>query len=150
MAPIAATIDIDRAAEAVFAYATDPSRFHEWQKGVTAGHIDGPDEPRLGARCTTVRRIGFADRPIASEVTCFDPPRKWGIKGVDGPIRACVEVLVEPVAENRSRLTITIEFQGHGIGRILVPLVVVREARKEMPENLAKLRRQIHGSASST
>lgn len=147
MAPIAASIEVDRAAAEVFGYATDPSRFHEWQKGVTAGHADGPDEPSVGARCVTTRRIGFADRPITSEITHLDPPRTWGLKGVDGPIRASVEVVVEPLTESRSRLTITIDFEGHGIGRILVPFVVVPEARKEMPENLAKLRRQLESAA---
>lgn len=34
MAPVAAGIDVDRPAAEVFAYATDPGRFHEWQKGV--------------------------------------------------------------------------------------------------------------------
>ena len=42
MAPMAETVEVDRAAAEVFAYATDPSRFHEWQKGVTAGHLAEP------------------------------------------------------------------------------------------------------------
>ena len=46
------------------------------------------DEPSVGARCVTTRRIGFVDRPVTSEITRIDPPRRWGIKGVDGPIRA--------------------------------------------------------------
>jgi hypothetical protein len=147
MAPVAASIEVDRAAAEVFAYATDPSRFHEWQKGVVASHLEGPDESSVGARCITTRRIGFADRPTTSVITRLDPPRRWGIKGVDGPIRASVDAIVEPLTDSRSRLTITIDFEGHGIGRILVPLVVVPEARKEMPENLAKLRRQLHHPA---
>ena len=97
----------------------------------------------------STRRIGFADRPITSEITHLDPPKTWGIKGVDGPIRARVDVMVEPLADSRSRLTITIDFEGHGVGRILVPLIVVPEARKEMPVNLAKLRQQLESSAWS-
>jgi hypothetical protein len=149
MAPVTSSIEVDRGAAEVFTYATDPSRFHEWQKGVIAGHLDTQDEPSVGARCITTRRIGFAARPITSEITRFDPPKWWGIKGIDGPIRARVDVTVEALTDCRSRLTITIDFEGHGIGRILVPLFVVPEARKEMPENLAKLRRQLHRSASS-
>jgi hypothetical protein len=149
MAPIAASIDVDRSAAEVFAYATDPSTFHEWQKGVTAGHLEGQGEPTVGTRCVTRRRIGFAERPNTSEITHLDPPRTWGVQGIDGPIRARVEVEVEPLADHRSRLTITIDFEGHGIGRVLVPLLVVPEARKEMPENLARLRSQLHGPAAS-
>ena len=32
------------------------------------------------------------------------------------------------------------DFTGHGIGKFLVPLMVRREARKEMPGNLATLK----------
>jgi hypothetical protein len=52
-------------------------------------------------------------------------------------------VTVEAVTDSRARLTITIDFQGRGIGRLLVPLVVIREARKEMPANLEQLRHQL-------
>ena len=30
------TTEIDRPAEEVFAYATDPTTFHEWQQGVVS------------------------------------------------------------------------------------------------------------------
>jgi hypothetical protein len=59
------------------------------------------------------------------------------MRGIDGPIRANADVTVEPLTDTRSRLTITINFEGHGIGKLLVPLVVEREARKEMPVNLS-------------
>ena len=143
MAPIVATTDIARTADTVFAYATDPSRFHEWQKGVIDGHLDTPAEPRVGTRCLTTRRIGLANRPVTAEITHIDPPRTWGVRGIDGPIRATVEVTVEPLTTDSTHLTIALEFHGHGIGKILVPLIVVREARKEMPSNLAALRHNL-------
>jgi hypothetical protein len=68
------------------------------------------------------------------------------VRGTDGPIRAAVDVLVEPLAGDRSRLTISVDFTGYGIGKILVPLMVRREARKEMPENMAALKRLIEKS----
>ena len=42
MAPIVTSAEIGRPAEEVFAYATDPARFSEWQKGVVDGHMDSP------------------------------------------------------------------------------------------------------------
>jgi hypothetical protein len=76
---------------------------------------------------------------VTAEVTHFDPPRTWGVHGIDGPIRASVNVTVDPVAGNaRSRLTIEIDFHRHGIGRVLLPLVVRREAQYEMPSNLER------------
>ena len=68
------------------------------------------------------------------------------MRGIDGPIRAAVDVLVEPVTDYLSRLTISVDFTGYGIGKVLVPLMVRREARKEMPENVAALKRLIEAS----
>jgi uncharacterized protein YndB with AHSA1/START domain len=150
MPPIVTTAEIDRPAAQVFATATDPSLFSQWQKGVEDGHMDAPPDgtavPPVGARCVTTRRIGGASRPVTSELTHIDPPRTWGVRGTDGPIRAAVDVLVEPVSGSRSRLTISVNFTGHGIGKILVPLLVRREARKEMPENIAALKQLIEAS----
>ena len=147
MAPIVTSAEIERPAAEVFAYATDPARFSEWQKGVVDGHMDGPGDgtrtPAVGAKCVTTRRIGGASRPSTSELTHIDPPKSWGVQGIDGPIRAAVDVLVEPVSGSSSRLTISVDFTGHGIGKILVPLMVRREARKEMPANMAALKQKM-------
>ena len=35
------------------------------------------------------------------------------------------------------------DFAGHGIGKLLVPLIVRRTARKEMPANIDSLRRRL-------
>lgn len=86
MAPITTSIDVDRPPAQVFAYVTDPTLFAEWQKGVVSGHMDGDGTPRVGEKCLTTRRIGFAERPVTSELTHIDPPSTWGVHGVDGPI----------------------------------------------------------------
>src|SRR5215471_14804276 len=147
MPPIVTTAEINRPADRVFATATDPALFPQWQQGVTDGHMDGPaggsEVPEVGTKCVTTRRIGGASRPAVSELTHIDPPKTWGVKGTDGPIRATVDVLVEPLADSRSRLTISVDFTGHGIGKILVPLMVRREARKEMPQNMAALKQRM-------
>jgi hypothetical protein len=147
MAPIVTSAEIERPAAEVFAYATDPARFPEWQQGVVDGHMDGPGDgvqaPAVGAKCVTTRRSGGADRPSTSELVHIDPPRTWRVRGTDGPIRAAVDVLVEPVTDSHSRLTISVDFTGHGIGKILVPLMVRPEARKEMPGNIAALKQRM-------
>jgi uncharacterized protein YndB with AHSA1/START domain len=142
MQPIVTSAEINRPAPEVFAYATDPSRFSEWQRGVVEGHMD-TQAPALGAKCVTTRRIGGANRPSTSELVQYDPPRTWGVRGIDGPIRAAVDLSVEPVTDSRSRLTISVDFVGHGVGKILVPLMVRREARKEMPDNMKVLKQKI-------
>ena len=150
MTAVVTTIEVDRAAPDVFAYATDPTRFGEWQQGVVDGHLDSSTtEPAVGDRCHMTRRIGGANRSSTSLLTHIDPPRTWGVRGIDGPIRASVDLTVEPLTDTRSRLTIAVDFAGHGVGKVLVPLVVRGRARKEMPANLARLKAHIEAGAAA-
>jgi hypothetical protein len=143
MAPVIASTVVGRPAAQVFAYATDPARFHEWQQGLIEGHLDPPGPVQVASKCLTTRRIGGANRVITSELTRIDAPRTWGVQGIDGPIRATVDVTVEPLTETSSRLTIAVDFDGHGIGKLLVPLIVRRQAQKEMPANVEALKRRV-------
>jgi Polyketide cyclase / dehydrase and lipid transport len=143
MPAISTSTEVDRPAEDVFVYATDPTRFHEWQQGVIDGQMDHPGTATVGTHCLTTRRIGGANRSSTSEVVRINPPTKWGVRGIDGPIRAIVDLTVQPVTADRSRLTIAVDFEGHGIGKLLVPLMVRRQARKEMPTNLATLKQRL-------
>lgn len=146
MAPIVVSTEINRSAEDVFAYATDPERFSEWQTGVVDGKMSSAGESRVGDQCRTSRKIGGAVRPSTSILTHVDAPKTWGVRGIDGPIRATVDVAVKPIDDVRTYLTISVDFEGHGIGRILVPLLVRREAAKEMPANIAALKKRLEGA----
>lgn len=140
MTTIVTKIEVERTADDVFAYVTDPNHFPEWQAGVTGGHLEG-GAPVVGAKCLTTRKIGGRERDVTSRLTVFDPPRSWAVRGEDGPIRATVNVTVEPIPDrDASTLTIDLDFEGHGIGKLLVPLIVVPQSRKEMPANLARLK----------
>lgn len=144
MTPITTTTEVDRSPEDVFAYVTDPARFSEWQRNVVGGHMDADGPTTVGTKCLTTRRIGFAERAVTAEVTHIAMPRTWGVRGIDGPIRAIVNVTVDPLDEGRrSQLTIDIDFEGHGIGRFLVPLAVRRQARNEMPANLRSAKERL-------
>jgi hypothetical protein len=148
MTAIVTTIEVDRPAAEVFAYATDPTRFQEWQAGVVDGHMESAQAPAVGDTCHMTRHIGGSDRSSTSLLTHIDPPRAWGVRGIDGPIRATVDVTVEPLTDARSRLAIAVDFAGHGIGKLLVPLVVRGQAGKEMPANLARLKARLETGTS--
>jgi uncharacterized protein YndB with AHSA1/START domain len=141
MAPIVSTVEIARPPDEVFPYVIDPGTFPEWQHGVVRGAMN-ESPTRVGSRCTTIRNIGGSEREITTEITECDPPRRWADHGIDGPIRAVVGVRVEPVATG-SRVTIELDFEGHGIGKLLVPLFVRRQAAKEMPGNMQRLKQRL-------
>jgi Polyketide cyclase / dehydrase and lipid transport len=142
--PLSTSVEVNRTSSEVFRYVTDPSRFAEWQEGVVGGHMVTDGEPKVGDHCVTTRRIGFANRDVTSEITQLNSPSTWTLRGIDGPIRAKVHVMVEPLdGDRRSRVTIEIDFTGHGIGRVIVPLVVLPQARKEMPANMQRLKQRM-------
>jgi Polyketide cyclase / dehydrase and lipid transport len=120
-----------------------PTKFSEWQTGVVSGAMQSKGAPAIGDHCRTTRRIAGAKRTSTSELVRLDPPRAWSVHGIDGPIRAQVDLDVQPLAVDQARITIAVDFTGHGIGKLLVPLVIRRQARAEMPANIARLKQRI-------
>jgi len=144
MTPIVASIEIARPQDEVFAYVTDPATFDQWQHGVVGGSMERADAPEVGLKCMTTRRIGGRERAVTSEITKIDPPTRWAVRGLDGPIRAIVDITVEPLnGTARSRVTIQLDFEGHGIGKLLVPLIVRKQAANEMPANVRRLKERL-------
>jgi uncharacterized protein YndB with AHSA1/START domain len=126
MAPIVSHIEIARPPDEVFAYVTDPSRFAEWQHDVVRVDIQGDGLPGVGSRFVTTRRLGGAERAMTQEITELTPPRRWVARGVDGAVRPSADVTVEPLeGGTRSRVTIALDFEGHGFGKLL-PLEAIR------------------------
>jgi uncharacterized protein YndB with AHSA1/START domain len=144
VAPIVSTVEIERSPDEVFAYVTDPSRFAEWQANVVAGGIENDHQPAVGSKCVTTRRIGRAERTARQEIIELDPPRRWSVRGVDGPVRADVDVEVEPLDDGaRARVTISLQFTGHRIGKLIVPLFVRPSAPKEVANSCQNLKQQL-------
>ncbi|GAA2649745.1 SRPBCC family protein [Streptomyces vastus] len=148
MSAIKESVDISCRPEEVFSYVTDPSHLPEWQESAVSVRPVGDAPLAVGSRVVVTRRIGRRDIPMTSEVTELDPPRSWRVDGIDGPIRGHVKGTIEPLGDGeRSRLTMSLDFETHGIGKVLVPLVVRPHVRKEMPRNEQTLKRLLEGSA---
>ncbi len=144
MAPIVSTIEVTRPPEEVFAYVTDPTRLCEWQDGVVSGRMAGGGPPAAGARFTTTTRIGGTEQVSTLEITELEPPRVWTVRGVDGPVRVKVTVTVDPLpGVPGSRVTVALDFDGHGPGRLLVPLVVRPQAARQAPRSCQRLKERL-------
>ena len=141
MAAIIETIEIGRSSQDVFAYATDFSHYPDWQGGVASARPESDAPPAVGSRAVVTRRVGRRELTAPEEITELSPPRTWSVSAVDGPVAATAKGAIEPLGEGgRSQVTILLDFEGHGVGRLLVPLVVRRQARKQLPKNLQKLK----------
>jgi uncharacterized protein YndB with AHSA1/START domain len=143
MPPIVESIEVGRPPEVVFSYATDPAHFADWQQGVVRAEALGAGPAAVGGRCRTTRLIGGSERVTTQEITELAPPRRWAIRGIDGPIRANVGVTVEPLGDGeRSRVTLSIELEGHGVGRMIVP-AIRREVAKQAPNSCRALKERL-------
>ena len=148
MAPIIERIEIDRRPEDVFSYVTDPAHLPDWQENVVSVRRVGDGPVGVGSRVVVTRRVGGRDREMTSELVELNPPSSWAVRGVDGPIRGNVKGRVEPLENaERSRLTIELAFETHGIGKLLLPFVVRRQAQAEMPRNQRRLKELLESGA---
>ena len=149
MSTIREEIDVDRIPEDVYAYVVDPSHLPEWQESaVAARQVD--DKPfGVGSQVRVTRHIGSRDIPMTMEVTAYDPPLSWSMRGIDGPVRGLVHGEITPLeGGRRSRLTMELDLEGRGIGRFLVPLVVRPQVRKELPRNEQRLKERLERTAA--
>ena len=98
---------------------------------------------RVGTLFTTTRRIGGSERTMKQEITEVIPRRSWAARGVDGPIRPSARITVEPIDDGtRSRVTFALDFEGHGIGVPMVP-IVRRMAAKGAPTSYRNLKERL-------
>ena len=143
MAPIVKSVEISKPPQEVFAYLDDLARHGEWQGQIVevVSVSDGPT--RVGSRATDKRRVPGGMREVTYEIVEHDPPRRTRFRGIDGPIRPVGTVTVEPLDEgSRSRVTLELDFEGHGVGKLLLPLVR-GNVRKQVPQDQARLKERL-------
>ncbi len=149
MNPIVESVEIARPPAEVFAYATNPTHLSEWQESLVSARPVGDGPVAAGTRFVTVRRVGGRDRQMTMEMAELDPPRSWLARGIDGPVRGIVHGTVESLGDGAgSRVTIALSFEGRGIGLLLVPLVVRRQATGELPRVMRKLKELLESGAA--
>jgi uncharacterized protein YndB with AHSA1/START domain len=134
MAPLVTSIEINRPPAVVYAYATDPAHFPDWQADVRRVEV------HPGGRFTTVRRIAGADRAMLQEITEDAAPCRWAARALGGAVRPAATVTVEPLdGGRRSRATFTLDFTAGGVADLLVP-ALRRIAAAVAPRSYARLK----------
>lgn len=141
MAVVAERIEISRSPEDVFAYAIDYSHFPQWQRRVVSARQEGDAPLAVGSRAAVTRRAGARQLLTTEEITKLDPPRTWQVRGTGSiPVVAMATGTIEPLdGGQRSLVTIALQFDGHGIGKLLAPLIR-RQSRKQLPMDAKRLK----------
>lgn len=146
MARVEASIQIDRAVEDVYAYATTVDTLPQWLGRVVEVEqlTDGP----LGAG-SRIRAGGkMFGRPLATfvEVTALEPGARFSFTGVTGPITVRNSYTFESVAGG-TRVTDAAEAELSGPLRLIDPLVG-RMMRRQFEANLAALKDRLEAQAA--
>jgi len=147
MTKIVESIEIARSPEDVFAYIDQLERHGEWQSQIVSSRRETDGPTRVGTRATDVRRVPVGKQSVTYEITEHEPPRKASFKGVNGPVRPVGTVTVEPAGEGRSRLTLELDLQGHGLlGMVFAPLAR-SQSRKLVPQDQKRLKERLESGA---
>jgi hypothetical protein len=144
---ITGSVDIARTPQDVFAYLDDLSRHDEWQDQIVDIHVETEGPTRVGSRARETRKVPGGKRQFTYEITEHVPPSRAGFRVLDGPIRPHGTLTVSPLdGGSRSRVDFELEFVGHGLGKLLLPLVR-SDARKRVPGNLQRLKERLEAGA---
>ncbi len=147
MSTIVQSIEINRSPEDVFAYIDDLERHGEWQSQIISVTRETEGPTRVGTRATDLRRVPGGKQAVTYEITEHDPPRKASFRGVNGPVRPVGTVTVEPAGEGRSKVTLELDLQSHGLLGLIVGPLARSQSRKLVPEDQKRLKERLESGA---
>jgi uncharacterized protein YndB with AHSA1/START domain len=137
---VVSSIDIERPPGEVFAYVSDLERHREWQQSVLRTTVETPGPTAAGTRAVETRTVGGREHEIPYEVAEHEPPHRLVIRATAGSIRPHVVVSVDGLDDDRrSRVTISLELEGRGLGRLLEP-VARQQAQAQLPIDQGRLK----------
>ena len=143
MAPLTASIEINRSPGDVFAYIADLPRHDEWQTQIQEIQMQTEGPTRVGTRSRERRKMPGAGSVWATyEITEFDPPRRVSFHGIDGPARIAGTVTVSPADGGGSRVSLEIDLTASGLGKLLLPLGR-SQLRKQVPLDQQRLKERL-------
>jgi uncharacterized membrane protein len=144
--PITGSVEISRSPHDVFDYVNDLSRHPEWQIGLVGVEVEGDEPTQKGTRARETRKVPGGKQTYEYEITEHDPPRVAGFQVLTGPVRPQGRLTLTPLDDGkRTRVDFTIEFKGHGLGKLLLALVN-RDARKTVPQDLQLLKQRLESA----
>jgi uncharacterized membrane protein len=147
MTPITGSIEISRPPQEVFDYVGDLSRHTEWQTGLVSVEVETDGPTKLGSRAKETRHVPGGNQTYEYEITQWDPPRVAAFEVKTGPVRPHGTIRFTSLdSGSRTRVEFEMEFVGHGLGKVLVPLAA-RDARKHVPGDLEKLKERVESGS---
>lgn len=147
MAAFEKEIVINRIQQDIWDYISDPSKLVEWQ--ASAESFEWTSEPPHGVGSTMLGVAKLLGRKVESksEITVWDPPTRYGLKQIGGPIPFEATITIQPMA-NGTKLTVRGEMEIGGFFKIAEGLVL-KQMQKEMDKDYNALKKLLEASQSS-
>ena len=145
------TIEIDRQPAAVYAYVTQPWRWHEWHP---ASRCATRSTGALVAGDTFEEEIELAPlaplplrlrRRMTYRVVVAEPSRRWAVTGETRDGRVGIRYELRPVGQGTG-FTRTLSFETRGVTTLLMPFLQRRVAKQSV-QALERLRRLLESGA---
>ena len=145
MIQVTTSIEIDRAADDVFAFVWEFPNNPQWQRGQES--CTWTSEPPLRVGSTYDQRARFLGKELVNsfEVIELEPGRRVRFTSTAGTLPLTITRIVEPLGPSRSRFTEEVEGESVGAFRIGEPLVrrmVKRSIARDFPRLKAILETQ--------
>jgi len=142
--PITNSIEIDCPPEKVFDYLAELDKHNEWQTAVKRIEVETPGPTGVGSRAREVRDGPGGEQTVTYEVTEFERPTSAAFRGIDGAIRPLGRFVLTPLdGGTRTRYDFEFDFETHGMSGKMFGKIARRQADKEIPQDLARLKAKL-------
>ena len=143
MVPFHSEITIRRPVDQVFEFVSNPQNYSKWMNGVT-GVNSANGSLHTGSMVKMEGRFGMWNLDEPMQITAYQPPRVFGMKGTVGPLLFDGRWDFEPTNDSETRLTVSGEFGMSGMWRLAEPLFA-GEVRNGEAKELQVIKQQLEG-----
>lgn len=140
---------IERPADEVFAYVTDPGKLSTWQTNTVSSTPEEPGPLRVGSRLREIHRApGGKELPSLVEVAEYEPGRLFALRVIEGtPVHA--RMTFEPTKTGGTLMRFRVHGQLSGPMRLAEPFLG-RMLRRQFTQQCATLKRVLEEPAPGT
>jgi uncharacterized membrane protein len=132
------SIVVNRPVEAVWAYMADFENMPVWSTGTIEARLTSEGPVRKGSTYVWVGQFLGRRMEVNSEVTEFEPNRKWAYKTISGPFASAALYTLEPV-DGGTKVTMIVEGEVGGFFKLAEP-VMAAMSRRQLESGLANLK----------
>ena len=141
MAAFSEQADVATSINQTFDYVTDQGKVAEWNDHVQSVNVIGGGQVGVGSQLEQHRRRGDREFDLTFTVIAHEPPHRHIVTGqVFGADTTMAFTFAEH--ESGTRVTMTASVIGHGVRRLIAP-VVAREMHKSTVSAVAALEERL-------